>query len=252
MSSKEEEIVSALFRNRLPHNSIVSIIYDTYSSAWMLGFAFLKREMDAGGFGSISNYNLPFPNLLRAGAWVGLNIVDELEKDNLIIIDVFGSKYNVRFDVKNLFYLENVDPETINPKINVLYERIVLPKMHHRTVIRLVHTLDGAAFMLGEEVTLKLLNATIAEKTRTMPESVLVLPVNRDVVSRRFVAWVASLSDYVIVASSKLTDEGLKETLHVVKAPFEDFEPTAYKLRATGERAERLKIRKIGLNKGTL
>ncbi len=31
MSSKEEEIVSALFRNQLPHNSIVSIIYDTYS-----------------------------------------------------------------------------------------------------------------------------------------------------------------------------------------------------------------------------
>ncbi|WP_461866167.1 hypothetical protein [Thermococcus sp.] len=248
MPPKEEEIVPALFKDKLPHNSIVSIIYDTYSSAWMLGFAFLKKEIDAGGFVSISNYNLPLPNLLRAGSLVGLDIQKEIEKENIIIIDVFGSKYDVKFNMKNIFYLENVDPETINPKINILYSKVVLPKIGNRAVVRLVHTLDGAAFMLGEDVTLKLLNATIAEKTRTMPSSVLVLPINRDVVSKKFVAWVASLSDYVIVASSKLRDEGLDETLHVVKAPFEDFEPTAYKLRATkGKRAERLKIKKINL-----
>ncbi|MBO8174642.1 MAG: hypothetical protein H0Z18_05230 [Thermococcus sp.] len=234
-------------------NSIVAIIYDTYSSAWLISFALLKSEIDKNNFGIISNYNLPLLNLFRAAEFVGLELKKELKDDNIAIIDVFGSKYGSRFEFKNVFYLNYVDPETINPKIDMIYEHEIKPILGNRTAFRVIYTLDGAALMLGENMTLKLLNQTIAVKTKLMPNSVLVLPINKDVVSQRFVAWITNISEYVIVASSKITEEEIEERLHLVKSPLEEFAPSTYTLWTTkGRKAERLRVKKLTPELGSL
>jgi len=100
--------------------------------------------------------------------------------------------------------------------------------------------------MLGEENTLKLLNRTIATRSVQLPDSVLVLPVNRDVVSEKFVAWTVSVGDYVLVARSEFRGGRLIEYLYLISAPHEDFEPTTYSFRVTKSKGiEKLKMERI-------
>jgi len=244
MWSSEGEI----FKEPFPEGSIVTIIHDGYSSAWMIGFAILKKELSEGRFAIISSYTLPLPSLFRAAKQVGLEIEEELEMNNLVVIDIFGSKYSARYERKNVFYIDNVSPETINPKINMIYNQIK-PVAGERRILRVMHTLDGAALMFGEVETLKLLNQTVAERSKDMSNSVLVLLINRDVVSKKFVGWVAEISDYVIVASVQL-EESIKEKIYVVKSPEEGFTSAVYHLQITEERSpNRIRIRKANENK---
>ncbi|MDK2783285.1 MAG: hypothetical protein PWQ32_874 [Thermococcaceae archaeon] len=244
----ERGVLESIFRESIPEGSILTIVYDAYSSAWMLSFAILKKELWRS-FGIISNYNFPFQSLCRAAKQVGLDIEKELVNDNLAVIDVFGSKYNVRYEKKNVFYLDSVLPELINPKIDLIYRENIKPLIKGRRVIRLINTLDGAALMLGEMETLKLLNQTIAQRSKDMPDSILILPINKDVVSQKFIGWVAGVSDYVIIASTKL-DESVEEKMYLVKSPEEGFTPTVYRLWITEEKSpERLKVKKIGEGK---
>ena len=250
MTSKTEYgSLGSIFRESIPAGSILTIVYDAYSSAWMLSFAILKKELLRGSFGIISSYNFPFQNLCRAAKHVGLDIEEEISSDNLAVIDVFGSKYNVRCDKKNVFYLDSVLPELINPKIDLIYAENIKPLARDRRVIRLTSTLDGAALMLGELETLKLLNQTIAQRSKDMPDSIFILPINKDVVSHKFIGWVAGVSDYVIIASTRL-EENVEEKMYLVKSPEEGFTSTVYRLWITEEKSpERLKIRKIGNGK---
>ncbi|USG99024.1 hypothetical protein K1720_05570 [Thermococcus argininiproducens] len=242
---QEFEIVKELFKGQVLSGSIITIIYDAYSSAWMLGFAILKKEIE-NGFGVISNYNVPLQELCRAARQVDLDIEGELKRDKLVIIDIFGSKYDVKYKRKNIFYIDSVSPELINPKIDIIYESYVLPMAGKERIIRLVNTLDGTALMFGEMETLKLLNQTIAQRSKQMPDSVLILPINKDVVSKRFIGWIAGISDYVIVASTQL-NENLEEKVYLVKSPEEGFTSTVYHLWITEEKSPgRLKAKKIG------
>ena len=242
-------IMGSIFRESIPAGSILTIVYDAYSSAWMLSFAVLKKELLRGSFGIISNYNFPFQNLCRAAKHVGLDIEKELSNDNLAVVDVFGSKYSVRCDKKNVFYLDSVSPELINPKIDLIYAENIRPLTRGRRIIRLINTLDGIALMFGEPETLKLLTQTIAQRSKDMPDSILILPINRDVVSQKFIGWVAGVSDYVIIASTRL-EENVEEKMYLVKSPEEGFTSTVYRLWITEEKSpERLKVRKIGNGK---
>jgi len=141
----ERGVLESIFRESIPEGSILTIVYDAYSSAWMLSFAILKKELWRS-FGIISNYNFPFQSLCRAAKQVGLDIEKELVNDNLAVIDVFGSKYNVRYEKKNVFYLDSVSPELINPKIDLIYRENIKPLIKGRRVIRLINTLGVFSF----------------------------------------------------------------------------------------------------------
>lgn len=240
-------LIDNLFKERFLPNSSITIIYDAFSLAWAISFAILANKLKEGAFGVILNYNMPIKKLFRLAEFVGLNLKEEVKKGNVAIIDVFGSRYGSRFDMKNIFYLDIVDPETINPKIELIYSEL-RPYFTNREIIRLVYTLDGVSLMFGENATLKLLNQTIASREKDAPNSILILPLNRDIVSQRFVAWVTSISDYIIIGSSKIEEEGLSERLHFIKSPVEDFEPCTYRFWTTkGRSVERLKVKKLNL-----
>ncbi|AEK72572.1 hypothetical protein GQS_03355 [Thermococcus sp. 4557] len=238
--------VLEIFNEDRLSGAVVTVIYDAYSSAWRIPLLLLRRAIERGYFGIVSNYTGPLTNFTKRAGTVGLDVRTALERGDLAIIDLFGTRYNSRAAMPNVFYLDKVEPETINPKIGYIYETELGKVLSERTAFRLIYTLEGAALMLGEESTLKLLNQTLASRAAQLPNSTLVLPINRDVVSEKFVAWVAGVSDYVLLARSSFEPDGIKEYLYVISSPCEEFEPTAYLFRVTGGKGtEKLKVKKI-------
>ncbi|WP_240910561.1 hypothetical protein [Thermococcus sp. GR6] len=235
-----------IFRKEDFSGSTVSIIYDAYSSAWQISLLLLRYGLENGYFGIVSNYTIPLNAFMRKAGTVGLNVIEALKNGEMAIIDLFGSRYLSKEDIPNVFYLDKVEPETLNPKIERIYTTNLKEYLSEKPALRLIYTLDGASLMLGEDNTLKLLNQTLASRSIELPNSTLVLAINQDVVSRRFVAWVASISDYVILARSRLDEDGPREFLYLITAPYEEFEPTAYSFRVTKDKGiEKLKVRKI-------
>lgn len=235
-----------LFREEYLPGSTVSIIYDAYSSAWRIPLLLLRHAVENGRVGIISNYLGPIRSFIRKASTVGFDMETALQKGDVAVIDLFGTRYGSRESISNVFYLDKVEPETLNPKIDRIYNTHLKSLIQDRPVFRLVYTLDGVSLLLGEDNTLKLLNQTLASRTRQLPDSILVLALNRDVVSTRFVAWVSGISDYVILAKSWLEETGLKEALYLISAPYEDFEPEMYSFRVTKRKGmEKLRVRKI-------
>jgi len=227
--------------------STIAIVYDTYSSAWQIPLVFLKYVLERGGFGVISNYTLPMSSLIRKASSIGLNIKKELLNGRMAIIDLFGTRYSAsKPNLPNVFYLDKVEPETINPKIERIYTLSLSGVIGDRHLIRVIYTLDGAAMMLGEDHTLKLLNQTPSYTSRVLENSTAVLSLNQDVVSKRFVAWTSGISDVVLTVRTFLKEGEMREYLYVTAAPCEDFEPAVYILRVTRKKGiERFRIRKV-------
>ncbi|WP_227738678.1 hypothetical protein [Thermococcus eurythermalis] len=176
---------------------------------------------------------------------MGLDAGSAIESSKMAIIDVFGSRYSpLRMEMENVFYLDKVEAETINPKIDRIYCGPLRDKLKSEKAVRMIYTLDGASLMLGEEQTLKLLNQTIATKSINFPESILLMPLNADIVSRRFVAWVSNVSDYVLLAKSWIREDHVKELLYFIKAPYADFEPVVYSLKVSRGR-EKIMLKKL-------
>jgi len=225
--------------------STIAVIYDAYSSAWQILFLFLRKAMDEGYFAVISNYSVPLKSLLHRCNSVGLDAKEALEHSRMAIIDVFDSRYSpVRTEMKNVFYLDKVEPETINPKVDMIYHGPLGEKLRSGDSLRMIYTIDGVSLMFGEEQTLKLLNQTIASKSVNFPDSALLLPLNGDMVSRRFVAWVSNVSDYLILAKSWIREDHVKELLYFLKAPYADFEPVVYSLKVSRGR-EKIVLKRI-------
>ncbi|MBP1912306.1 hypothetical protein [Thermococcus stetteri] len=196
-----------------------------------------------GYFPVISNYSSSFNGLVRRARSVGLDIMAELKEGRMAVIDIFGSRYSsIHMDIPGVFYLEHAEPEIINPKISQIYSKLI--EENGPKLFRMVYTLDGVAVMFDELRTIKLWNHKVAERSVKAPESVLLMALNSDVVSRRFIAWTINLSDYAILATSKVTEEGIKELLYTVKSISADFEPGVYSLKVRkGE--ERMHIEKL-------
>ncbi|AIU70168.1 hypothetical protein TEU_07385 [Thermococcus eurythermalis] len=225
--------------------STVTVIYDAYSSAWQILFLFIRKAIERGYFTVISNYSVPLRSLLHRCNSVGLDAGSAIESSKMAIIDVFGSRYSpLRMEMENVFYLDKVEAETINPKIDRIYCGPLRDKLKSEKAVRMIYTLDGASLMLGEEQTLKLLNQTIATKSINFPESILLMPLNADIVSRRFVAWVSNVSDYVLLAKSWIREDHVKELLYFIKAPYADFEPVVYSLKVSRGR-EKIMLKKL-------
>ncbi|WP_457750766.1 hypothetical protein [Thermococcus sp.] len=238
--------VLELFREEHFLGSTISIIYDAYSSAWQIPLVILKYAIDNGYFGVVSNYNIPIRAFIRKSKTVSIEVEKVLREGKMAIIDLFGTRYNSREEFPNVFYLDKVEPETLNPKIERIYQGPLREKLSTMPTLRVIYTLDGASILLGEENTLKLLNQTLAYRGLQLPNSTLILALNSDVVSKRFVAWVAGISDYVIKANSHFREDGIREYLYLISSPEEEFEPSAYSFKVTGEKGiEKLRVKKI-------
>ena len=212
----------------IPRGGVFTVVYDEFSLGWALAFEILKNLINENCLGVIHNYLLPAQKLESRAAFVGLNIRKEAKTNNLRIIDVFGSWYNIPPYENYIYQVPNPSAETLNPKIMEIYRRHIFPIAGSKPIIRVVYTLDAITTFFDERPALKLLNSDLAELAKLYHKYniLTILLLNKDLVSKHFVGWVLSVSDVVI--SFKFYEEESKEKMRIIKAMNPDFEPTTY------------------------
>ncbi|ALM75415.1 hypothetical protein [Thermococcus barophilus] len=213
----------------ITEGATMTILYDTYSFAQYFALHILARRLKAGDFGVISNYSHPIGRVIRGAKFAGLDIMEEGKKGNLIIIDYFSSKYELSSKFPFAHTLSGqLGEDTINPKTFQIYRDYIIPKLNGRTLIRVIYTLDGLAFFFGEDTTLKLLYYDLAKFVDMIPKSITLLLLNVDTVSKKFIARVVDVSDYVIEFKSRMEQKGIVEDVVLVKALVPEFSPEIF------------------------
>ena len=207
--------------------STLLVIYDSFSLGWTLPFEILKRQMPKGVLGVIINYNLPIPRLLMRARSLGLDIDREGKEGNIVIIDVFGSKYGVDYSNEYVYRIEGFNPETYIPKLEQVY-REIFRRAGRRDVVELMFSLDGMAFEIGEGPSIKLLKRLLSNDTINGRHLFSLYLLNRDRVSLEFLSWSVEFSDYVLEFSSVRNEHEISEHIYVTKSLVFGFEPSVY------------------------
>ncbi|WP_457751361.1 RAD55 family ATPase [Thermococcus sp.] len=212
----------------LVKDSSLLVIYDSFSQGWVLPFEILKHQISKGALGIIINYNLPLPRLILRANSAGLDIEKEGEKGNIIIIDVFGSRYGFQYPADYVYRIKGFNPETYIPKLEQIYKE-VFTKTEKTEVVDFIFSLDGMAFELGETRSIKLLKRLLSNHIINGRHLFSLHLLAADRVSQEFLSWNIEFNDYVIEFLSKKHEYGFYEQMYVLKSPLATFEPKAYR-----------------------
>jgi len=217
----------------LLEDSNMLIIYDTYSVGWSLGVKILQNRIKQGDFGVIVNSVLPVSSLSMEFKIASFELEKIAKEGNLGIIDIFASFNRIQYDDPFIYYTD-MDTSTFLPKFATMYRKMLGEMIRDKRPIGLTVTMDGFAFLLGEEQYIKILQRNLAIKetarikeSRKRPLNIFLL--NRDRVSKRFISWLALYSQYIVEFYS--LEEGNEEKMVVRKSPLPEFEPKTYKFR---------------------
>lgn len=218
-------------------DSIMLIIYDTYSFGWSLGVKILENRIAKGDFGVIINTVLPLSPLAMEIKSTGFDVYEEGKKGDLGIIGIFESFNQLEYGLPYVYIARDMDISTYLPKYSQLYRRMLNELIGDRRPVGVSITMDGLAFLLGERNVIKVTQRLLALKetariteTRKRPLNILLL--NKDRVSKRFTSWLALYSQYIIdFQSSESSDI---EKMIVRKSPLPNFESRVYRFRLKG------------------
>ncbi|WP_010479336.1 RAD55 family ATPase [Thermococcus zilligii] len=212
----------------LLEDSNLLITYNTYSNGWALAFEILRNRIGEGDFGVILDHVLPLTPLKMKLGMLNFDVEKEGRAGNLAIVDVFSSFHKVDYGEDYVYTDSTLDSATFLPKYLHLYRRILKERIQERRPIGISATVDGLAFLLGEESTIKLFQSLMALKERARMEEKRKRPVNifllnRGRASDRLVSWIALYSQYVIEFCSSA--DSMKEKMVIRKSPLPDFKP---------------------------
>jgi len=227
----------------LIEDSNLLIVYDTYSKGWAVAFEVLRNRIKEGDFGVIIDSVLPVSALEMELGAINFNLSSEGNAGNLAVVDVFSSFYGLEY-VSNFVYTDkNIDAGTFLPKYERLYRRILEEKIGKRRPIGLDVTMDGLAFLFGEENFISIFQRIMAMKERARiteerKRPVNIFLLNRGRASERLVAWTSLYSQYVIDFSSP--NAPFEETMIVRKSPLPEFNPlkSRYRFRLVNGKVE--------------
>ncbi len=212
--------------------SSLLVIYDSFSSGWVLPFKMLNQKMAEGDvLGIIINYNLPLPKLILRAKSAGLDIEEEGRAGNLVVIDVFGSKYGFHHPEDYIYRIESFNPETYIPKLEHIY-REIFKKTTKSEVVDLIFSLDGMALEIGEERSIKLIKQLISNRIINGRHLFSIYLTGKDRSSDEFLSWNIEFNDYVLEFTSKREDHRISEQMCVLKSPLVISEPRIYRYEA--------------------
>ncbi|BAD86013.1 hypothetical protein, conserved [Thermococcus kodakarensis KOD1] len=212
----------------LLEDSNILIVYDSYSNGWTLAFEILRNRIMEGDFGVILDSVLPFTPLKMELGLIRFDIEEFGKKNNLAIVDLFSSIYGVDYPLDFVYTNKSIDTSTFVPKYNYLYRRILEEKIKDRRPIGIDFTIDGLAFLFGEDNFIKLFQNLIALKekariTEKRKRPINIFLLNKGRASERLTAWIALYSQYVIEFCS--SSKTFREKMVIRKSPLPDFKP---------------------------
>lgn len=209
-------------------DSNLLIIYDTYSNGWTLAFELLRNRIEEGDFGVIINSVMPYTPLKMELNLINFDLEGEGKAGNLAIVDVFSSLYHVSYPLDFVYVDTSMDTSTFLPKYTALYRKLLEERIRGRRPIGIDFTIDGLAFLFGEEAFVKMFQNLIALKekarvTESRKRPVNIFLMNKGRSSEGLISWVALYSQYVIEFCSSA--ESPKEKMLIRKSPLPDFKP---------------------------
>ncbi|NJE11014.1 hypothetical protein [Thermococcus sp. MAR1] len=183
-------------------DSLVLILYDTNSFGWVLGVEIFRSLVNRNGFGVVTNYSFPMSLLQKYGKMLGFNVKELGESRNMAIIDVFSAVNGIISDLPFVYSPGEIDASTYLPKMVSVYHEI-LREIGERKPIGLTITLDGFAYLFGEESAMKLLQRNLVMKesariTERRRRPVNIFLLNQDRVSKRFISWISQYAEHII------------------------------------------------------
>lgn len=209
-------------------DSTLLIVYDTYSFGWALGVQVFRELVDSGGFGVVSNYSFPISLLVKYAGAMDYDFIESGQKGDLVIIDVFGSTYDIGSDLPFVYSTGTLGPENYLAKMVGAYRKAIEDHLGDRKPIGISVTIDGLAGLFGEKSTIRVLKRNLAMKEaarmsedRKRPINIFLL--NRDRVSRDFISWVAKYSEHIVEFTAS-PSPGV-EKMSVRKSLLPDFVP---------------------------
>jgi hypothetical protein len=208
-------------------DSVVLIIYDTYSLGWSLAIELFKGFLERDCFGVVTSYSLPLSMLEKYADMLGFDVEGQGEMSNLVVLDIFGAVNGIPPTRPFVRSPGSVDSSTFLPKVSALYYE-VLRDAGSRKPVGLTVALDGFATMFGEDSAMKLFQRNIAMKemaraSEDRPRPINLMLLNKDRVSKRFLSWMSHYSEHII--EFEPTDVPGREKLLVRKSLLPDFEP---------------------------
>lgn len=93
-------------------------------------------------------------------------------------MDLFSSIYGVDYPLDFVYTNKSIDTSTFVPKYNYLYRRILEEKIKDRRPIGIDFTIDGLAFLFGEDNFIKLFQNLIALKEKARITEKRKRPIN--------------------------------------------------------------------------
>ncbi len=210
---------------------ILLLSYNQYSLGWRIGARLVKEEIDAGGFGIITNVAIPFRKLCMRTKLGGLDIIKEGKAGNLVVVNVFDEDLPHDF----VYTVGNVDANTFTPKYVKVHKR--LPQdydLRNRKVVHAFVTLDTLYGRFGESIIKQLFMSRLHVGERLVKKGFNfwdILLVNRDCIPGNIHSWMVSISDYVIMTQGILRESEFVEDIAIIKGMSEDFKPRVFRIK---------------------
>ena len=210
----------------LLEDSNLLILYDAYSYGWSLAFEIMRNRMGMGDFGVIVDSILPLSSLEMELGGINFDLKREGEAGNLAILDIFSSFYGIKYPEVFVYTDQSIDESTFLPKYLLMYRRALREIIGDRRPVGVDATLDGMAFLLGEDNFIRILQRLMAVKeearlTEKRKRPLNIWLMNKGRVSEKLISWMAVYSHYVIEFHS--SEDSFEERMFVRKSPLPGF-----------------------------
>lgn len=228
MYSWEFDILDREIGKIKPTSYILFHEMDARSRGRELIFEFMKRKLEKGSLMSFFNVSCPLSVLFAMFKRHGIEPEKSLESDRFAIIDTFGSIYNIKYNVKNVWHIEgSISIELLSPKTAHIVKRIKerwaqMWNIHEKELWGVVMDISEYERIFSEEETLRYLE--VAGEVRRRHEAYIKFPKGTNIwvysgEGSRVLPSLYRRSQYVLRTKSEITEDGVKRELIVLKTP---------------------------------
>lgn len=219
--------VDELLGGGVLQSGLLLIDYNKLSMGWTLGIKIAKNILQRGGRLIVFNTVVPVKKLKKRAEYLWLDLDEAGRTGNLAIIDLFGSKCDMKSEESYVYTIDDWDDELVIQKMGLILKGIydkLAPS--EQPVVSLFATVDGAYHTLGKSLTKRLMIGTLrasgmAHEGRTFQ----ILLLNRDAVDPAFETFLTIISDQVIMIDRVGVEDGIIEHITVPKSLVPGFVP---------------------------
>ncbi|ALV63969.1 hypothetical protein ADU37_CDS22720 [Thermococcus sp. 2319x1] len=189
---------------------------------------FLRRKLEKEHLVGFFNISYPLPILLMILKKHGIDAEKFLESERFAIIDTFGSIYDLKYNLKNVWYIEgSVSMELLSPKTARIVRRIKekwtqIGLINEKEIWGVVMDISEYEKIFSEDETIRYFE--VSGEVRRRDEAYTKFPKGTNIWvysgnSEKVLPSIYRRAQYVLRTRSEITKDGVKRELIVLKTP---------------------------------